>query len=40
MLKQAAAPNGEVNVNDLAKGVYIVRIKTAAGETVRKIVKE
>jgi hypothetical protein len=40
MLKQVAAPNGEVNVSDLKKGVYLVRIKTADGETVRKMVKE
>jgi hypothetical protein len=38
MLKQISAPNREVNVSDLASGVYLVRIKTAAGEAIRKIV--
>jgi hypothetical protein len=40
MLKQITAPGQEVSVSDLAKGAYLVRITTAAGEVVRKIVKE
>ncbi|MDR0371011.1 MAG: T9SS type A sorting domain-containing protein, partial [Prevotellaceae bacterium] len=38
ILKQVDSPSGEVNVSDLAAGVYLVGITTAAGEIVRKIV--
>jgi hypothetical protein len=37
-VKQVASPSGEVNVSDLAAGVYLVGITTANGEIVRKIV--
>jgi hypothetical protein len=40
ILKQTAAPDREVRVSDLEAGVYLVKIKTAAGEVTRKIMKE
>ena len=30
----------EMGVSDLANGIYLVKVKTAEGETIRKIVKE
>ncbi|MDR0370294.1 MAG: leucine-rich repeat protein [Prevotellaceae bacterium] len=37
-VKLITAPGREINVSDLASGLYLVRITTADGETVRKIV--
>jgi hypothetical protein len=39
-VKHFTSPGTEVNVSDLPRGLYFVRIKIAAGETVRKIVKK
>jgi hypothetical protein len=39
-VKQTAVSGREVNVSDLAAGVYLIKIKTATGAVVRKIMKE
>ncbi|MDR0412616.1 MAG: T9SS type A sorting domain-containing protein [Dysgonamonadaceae bacterium] len=39
-VKQITNPSREVYLNDLSNGLYFVKIKTAAGEIVKKIVKE
>ena len=39
-LLQIANPNQTIDINSLANGIYIVKVKTEQGETVRKIVKE
>ncbi len=40
MLKQIANPSQEINVSNLAKGTYLVKVKTLAGEVTRTIIKE
>ena len=40
MLKQIPNPSQEINVSSLAKGIYLVKVKTEEGEVIRKIVKE
>ena len=33
-------PNPSIDISGLANGIYLVKVKTAAGETVKKIVKQ
>ncbi len=40
MIKQILFPNQDINVNDLAKGIYLVKVKTEAGDVLRKVIKE
>ncbi len=40
MLQQIANPSQEINISHLAKGIYLVKVKTAGGEVVKKIVKQ
>ena len=40
MLQQIANPSQEVNISHLANGIYLVKVKTAGGEVVKKIVKQ
>ena len=39
-LMQVANPVLSIDINNLAKGIYLVKVRTAQGETVRKIVKQ
>ena len=39
-LMQVANPALSIDINSLATGIYLVKVKTAAGETVKKIVKQ
>ncbi|MDR0427783.1 MAG: leucine-rich repeat protein [Dysgonamonadaceae bacterium] len=39
-VKQIVNPSPEVDVNDLSNGLYFIKIETAAGEVVRKIMKK
>jgi predicted esterase len=40
LLKQSTNPSQEINVSDLANGVYIVKVKTGKGESMQKIIKQ
>ena len=39
-LMQLPYPAQSIDINHLANGIYLVKVKTAAGETVKKIVKQ
>ena len=39
MLKQISNPGNEIDVSDLANGVYFIKIKTVEGVAIRKVVK-
>ena len=38
MLQQTNYPSPSVEMGGLANGIYLVKVKTAAGESVKKIV--
>ena len=40
VLLQEINPNQSIDINSLAIGIYLVKVKTAQGETVKKIVKQ
>jgi uncharacterized repeat protein (TIGR02543 family) len=40
VLQQMQLLDGKVSVTDLAKGIYLLKIKTAQGESIQKIIKE
>ncbi|MDR2010264.1 MAG: T9SS type A sorting domain-containing protein [Bacteroidales bacterium] len=39
VLKQISNPSQEIDVSDLSKGIYFIKIKTKKGETTKRIVK-
>jgi hypothetical protein len=39
ILKQIINPSQEINLSDLASGIYLVKVKTIQGEVVQKIIK-
>ena len=40
ILKQVFNPNKEINVSNLANGIYLVKVKTTEGEVIQKIIKQ
>ncbi len=40
ILQQLPSSSQSIDVSGLAKGIYLVKVKTESGETIRKIVKE
>jgi hypothetical protein len=40
MLKQIPYPKQEINVTDLANGIYLVKVKMESGDVIKKLVKE
>ncbi len=40
LLKQIANPTQDINISNLAKGTYLVKVKTPVGEVTRTIIKE
>ena len=40
MLQQTFNPAQSIDISNLANGIYLVKVKTAAGESVSKIVKQ